>query len=103
MNGDQKLFAQKEVDVLGAEAAFALAEIDAVQDQIEVAAVGLDLGMMDLAQRVLDREIVELEDLTEDLRFVGRRVAEVDPDPDAAVMRKPRGFECVDALRDPAL
>ena len=41
-------------------------EVDAVEDEVEVVAVGLDLGMMELAERVLDRQLVEVEDVGED-------------------------------------
>ena len=38
-------------------------EVDAVQDQVEVVVVGLDLGMVQLAERVFDRELVEVKDV----------------------------------------
>ena len=48
VNRDEVLRAEKEIDVLGPEAVLARAEVDAVQDQIQVVAVGLDLGMVEL-------------------------------------------------------
>ena len=41
-------------------------EVDAVQDQVQVVAVGLDLGMVDLGERVFDRQLVEVEDVGEE-------------------------------------
>ena len=66
VNGHQELFAEKEVDVLGLEAMLRFAEVDAVQDQVEIVAVGFDLGMVNLAQRILDRQFVEVEHAGED-------------------------------------
>ena len=34
-----------------------------MQDQVEIAPVRFDLRMMDFAERVLDRQLVELEDV----------------------------------------
>ena len=84
MDGDQKLLADEEIHVLRLEVVLALTEIDAVEDQIQVVTVRFNLGMVDLAERILDREIVEFEDVGQDPRFVRRRIAQIDPDPDAA-------------------
>src|SRR5256885_178482 len=72
--------------LVGREVVCGRAEVDAVEDQVEVAFVALDLGMMHGRKRVLDRELVEGEDLAEHACFVGRRIREVDPDLEAATL-----------------
>ncbi len=103
VNGNQELLAEKEVDVLGLEAVFGLAEVDAVENQVQVVAVRLDLGMMNLGERILDGELVEVEHVAEDADFVGGRSAEIHPDPHAAARLEPGRINPVHAGRRPAL
>jgi hypothetical protein len=42
------------------------AEVDAVQNQIQIFRVRLDLRMVDFADGILDRELVEMKDVSED-------------------------------------
>src|SRR5882672_2302160 len=102
MDGHQKLRPEEEVDVLGAEAVFRLLEIDAVKNQIQVVAVGFDLGMVELAEGVFDRKLVEVKDVAENLRFVRRRLIQIDPDRDAASWFDPGRVHPVDLLGGPA-
>ena len=44
VDGDQILRAEEEIDVLRLEAVLRRGEVDAVEDQVEIVAVGLDLG-----------------------------------------------------------
>ncbi len=55
-----------------------------MEDQIQVVTVRFNFGMVDLAERILDSEIVEFEDVGQDSRFIRCRIAQVDPDPHAA-------------------
>ena len=75
--------AEKEIDVLRLEEVLARFEVDAVEDQVEIVAVGLDLGMMGFGKGVLHRQLVEVEDIREHLDFFGRGVDQVYPDPGA--------------------
>ena len=68
MKGHQVLRTEEEVDLLCAKRVLFGLEIDAVEDEIQVVAVGLDLGMMDFRERVLDGQLVEMEDVGEDFR-----------------------------------
>ena len=70
MHGHQELLAEEDVDLVRREAVLRGREVDAVQDQVEVVAVALDLGGLDLLERVLDGELVEGERLDEDARFL---------------------------------
>ena len=98
MDGDQELLADEEIHVLRLEVVLALAEVDAVEDQIQVVAVRFDLRMVDLAERILDSEIVEFEDVGQDSRFVRCRIAQIDPDPDAAAGLQPGRIDLLDAF-----
>ena len=59
VHGDQVVGAEEEIDVARGELVFARAEIDAVQDEIEIAVVALDLRVMRVVQRILDRRAGE--------------------------------------------
>ena len=98
MHRHQVLRAEEEVDVLGLEAVLRGREVDAVQDQIEVVAVGFDLGMVRLAHRVFDGELVEVKHVGEDARLLRGRAVEVDPHPDPAARLEPGGVHLVDRL-----
>ncbi len=103
MDGDEELLAKKEVDVLRLETVFRLAEVDAVQNQIEVVAVGLDFGMVNLTQRVLDRQLVKVKHVAEDPDFFRGGGAEVHPDPNTAAALEPRRVDAVRAARGATL
>ena len=62
-----------------------LVEVDAVEDHVEVIPVALDLGGLDLLERVLDRQLVEAERLLQDARVLLVRALEIDPDEIAAL------------------
>ncbi len=70
-------------------------EIDAVEHEVEVAVVRLDLRMEDFAERVFDRELVEAEVVREDAALLFRGVLEVDPQLDAAARLEPGRIELV--------
>ena len=70
-------------------------EIDAVEDEIDVAVVRLDLRMEDFAERVFDGELVEVEVVREDLAFLLRGTREIDPQLDAASRLEPGRVELV--------
>ena len=72
---------EEEVDVLRAERVLLGLEVDAVEDQVEVVAVGFDFGMVDLGERVFDGQLVEVEDVGQDLRLLWRGRARDPPTP----------------------
>ena len=82
MDGNEELRRQEEVHVLGLEAVLAGLEVDAVENQIEIIAVRLDLGMMNRVERVLDGELVDVEDIRQEPGLLGRRVVHDDPERD---------------------
>ena len=98
MDGDQVVGAEEEVDVVRREAVLRCLEVDAVQDQVEVAAVALDLRVMDLGERVLDRQLVEVEDVGEDAALLGRRAPRDRPRRSRRSREQPRGLDGVGAL-----
>ena len=69
--------------------------------EIEVVAVGLDLGMMDFRQRVLDGQLVKVEDLGEDFGVGLSGFAQVHPHPDSAVGLQPGRVHPIDSLGGP--
>ena len=56
------LRAEEEVDVPRLEAVLGGAEVDPVEDEVQIVAVGLDLGVVDVAEGILDGELVEVKD-----------------------------------------
>ena len=66
MHGHQIVGTDEEVDVVRGESGRAFAEIDAVQDGVEVAVVGLDLRVVQIGAGVLDRERMERERVAQD-------------------------------------
>ena len=90
---------EEEVDVLGLEAVLAGLEVDAVENQIEVIAVRLDLGMMDLVERVLDGELVDVEDVRQEPRLLGRRVVHDDPEKNVLPRVEPGRVHALDTGR----
>src|SRR3954468_753100 len=102
MHGHEVLRPQEEIDIPGAEAVLARVEVDAVQDQVEEIAVRLDLRMVTFTECVLDRELVEVKHVGQDLRFLRAWTIEVDPHPHAALRREPGGVHPIDDLGGPA-
>ena len=78
MHRDQVVAAEKEVDVARGERARALLAVDAVQHEIEILGILLDLRELERAARVLDRERMEMKDIVQQ-REVGCRWAPPDP------------------------
>ena len=73
VHGDEVALPQEEVDVLRVELVLPRAEVDAVENQIQIVAVRLDLRMVQRRQSVFHRQLVEVEDAPQDLRlFRGR-------------------------------
>ena len=89
VDGDQVVGTKEEVHVPGAEFVLARVEVDAVEDDVQVAVVRLHLRVVDVAERVLDGEGVEVEGVREDgLSRLGRWSHQVHPDVLARVDRK---------------
>jgi hypothetical protein len=79
VDSDEIVRAEKEVDVVGLETVIAGMEVDAVQDDVQVAVVGLGLRVLDRAPRVLDRQRMERERVAQNQQFGNRRRREVHP------------------------
>ena len=103
MDGNQEPRRQEEVHVLGLEAVLAGLEVYAVENQIEVIAVRLDLGMMNLVERVLDGELVDVEDVRQEPRLLGRRVVHDDPEKNVLPRVEPGRVHALDRGGDPVL
>jgi hypothetical protein len=101
--GDQVLRTKEKVYFLRSELMAVGFEVDGVQDEVQVIAVGFDFGVMDLGQGVFDGELVEVEDVSEQLGFIGGRRAQIDPCPNAALRLEPGRIHPVDDLRGSAL
>src|SRR5688572_24214698 len=72
-------------------------EVDAVQNQIQIVGVRLDLRMVDFADRVLDRQLVKMEHVREDPGFLRLRRAEIHPEHDPAGGIEPGGVHLLNA------
>jgi hypothetical protein len=98
VNGDQVVGAEKEIDVMGRDAGLAGVVVDAVQDHVEVAVVGLDLRVLQLGAGVLDRQRVEREAVAEDQELGNAGRGEIDPDERIGAGCQPRPFETLNPL-----
>src|SRR5262245_20239857 len=100
VDGHEVIASQEEVDVARGEPVLLLLEIDAVQDQIQVLLIRLDLRELNLAGRVLDRQRMEAERIDQNqLDLVARRLDQVDPQHDLRGWREPRRIDPLDASR----
>ncbi len=70
--GHEILRTKEEIDFLRLEDVLFGLEVDGVQNQIQVVAVGFDLRMMYVGERIFDGEIVEVEDLAQHFGFFRR-------------------------------
>ncbi len=103
MERHQVLRPQEEIDFLRAKRVFPGLEVDAVEDEVKVVAVGFDFRVVDLGKGVFDRELVKVEDLGEHPGFFRRRRAQICPHPDAAARLQPARVHPVDDLGGPVL
>ena len=71
VDGHQIRVAEKKIDVVRRERGFRLLVVDAVQDQVEVAVVALDLWMVHLGDGVFHGQWMEVEDVGKHRQFVG--------------------------------
>ena len=95
----RKFGAEEEVGVVRLEGVLGGLEVDAVQDDVEVAAVGLDLRMRLALQRGLDRQLVEAEDVAQHGARPPRSAPRRPPTPRTPLSaRQPRRVEAVDQL-----
>src|SRR5215831_13359734 len=97
---DEVVASEEEVDVLCCEASLMLLHHDAVQNQIQEPVVTLDFRMVNLRERVFNRELVEMKRLAEQPRLVGTRRLDVDPKRLRCTWRKPGR---IDAIRPACL
>ena len=61
MERHEILCAEEEIDFPRAELVLSRLEVDAVKNQVEKSAVGLDFRVMNLCEGVLDGELVEMK------------------------------------------
>src|SRR5262249_55597752 len=91
-----------EVDVVGPEAVLRRVEVDAMEDQVEIVAVRFDLRILEVAEGVFHRQLVEVKEPREDLPpLFGRRVGQVDPDEHAGGGSEPRRIDPIGGTRPP--
>jgi hypothetical protein len=95
---DEVVRAEEEVGVVRGEVVLARLEVDAVQDDVEIAVVRLDLRMVHLGDRILDRERVEVKRVAEDPEVLVGRRRQVHPDSDSARRLEPRGIHPIRLL-----
>jgi hypothetical protein len=98
VHGHEQGRREEEVDVVRGEAVRVGLEVDAVQDDVEVAVVRLDLRVVAGLERVLDRQLVKAEDLGEHTGLGWSGLLQVGPDQHAAPGTKPGGIETIDRL-----
>jgi hypothetical protein len=89
VHGHQVVRAEEEVRVVRREAMLRRAEIDAVEDQVDVAVVGLDLRVRHVGNRVFDGQRVKVEGLRQDPELFGRRGCKIHPQHHIAAGAKP--------------
>jgi hypothetical protein len=76
---DEVVGAEEDVQLARDELIGGRVEAHAVDDQIDVSLVIVQLRMVDFGQGVFDGQRVEVERVLEDRRLVDRRVLEIDP------------------------
>src|SRR5207253_1321983 len=98
VHGDEIRLAEKEIDVVRVEAALVCLIGDAVQDDVEVSVVRLDLRKLQRRHRVLDRERVKRERVAQyqGFRDGGRR--QIDPHDDTGRRIEPATIDARDLL-----
>ena len=77
---DEEIAAQEEVDVVRGDPLLPLGRLDAVENQVEKALVGLNLRMVHLGERILDGQLVEVKDVMEQVPVGVGRGQDVHPD-----------------------
>ena len=90
----------EEIRLVRVEQVLVALEIDAVQDQVEVMPVRLDLRVGLTAQRRFDRQFVELEHGQEQRAFLVGGLRKIRPDGDATARVQPRRIDAGDFGRD---
>jgi hypothetical protein len=94
VNRDEVVGSDEEVDVVRAEAVLiSSAESDAVEDDVEIPVVRLDLRVLPRRQRILDRQRMERERGAQEERFRDRRRREIDPDERAGCRIQPGAIQ----------
>ena len=90
MDGHQIVLAEKEVDVMGPDAlAVAGVIVDAVENRVDVAVVRLNLGVLNGAPRVFDRQRMKRKRVAQNERFRNRRRREINPYIDRGTGQQP--------------
>ena len=104
MHGHEVIASKKKVDVARRETVLLLLEIDAVQDQVQIALIGLDLGKLNLAGRVLDGQRMEVKRVHEDaLNLLARGRHQIYPQHDLRRGVEPGRLDPLDASRPAVL
>ena len=100
VNGHEVVVPEEEVDIARGELVFACLEVDAVKDHVEIAIVRLDFRVVDLAERVLDRERMEVKGVGEEVRSLLRgRLHDIDPERDPGRRVEPLRLDPVRRVR----
>jgi hypothetical protein len=75
--------------------------MDAVQDGVQIAVVRLDLRIVQVLSRVLDRQRMEREGVAQQQRLWDRRGRQIDPDDGVPRRLKPEPLEAGGPLGPP--
>ena len=100
VHGHQVVRAEEEVGVVRREAMLGRAEIDAVEDQVDVAVVRLNLRVRHVGNGVLDGQRVEVEGVGQDTKLFRRRGGKIHPQHHVAAGAKPLRLHRRHALGD---
>ncbi len=98
VHGDEKRPGEEEIGVVRLEGIALGEEINAVEDDVQDAGIGLDLGVVDRFQGILDGERVQTEDHLEHPPVCLGGLAHVGPHPYTAVGLQPLRLDCFDLL-----
>ena len=90
---DEVVRPQEEIGVVGRELVPRRREVDAVENQVQVAVIRLDLRELERAERILHGQVVEVEDAAQDGGFFRRRRREIGPQRHAARGVEPGGVD----------
>ncbi len=99
VHGHEVIAAQEEIDIVCREFTLRVVEVDAVKNQVKVAGIGFDFRRVNTAERILDRQRMEMEHVGQNACFIGARRGDIDPHGDARRRIKPRGIDVRNIVR----
>ena len=100
VHGDQVVAAEEEVGVVRGEPVLRGPEVDAVQDQIHIAVVRLDLRMRHFGHRIFNGQRVKVKGIGKDSELVRRGCGQVHPQVTPLPAVEPLRLDCRHAFGD---